>query len=455
MQNLRLINAKELYEDIPERTKQFLWIAQRDKIEYKSRSNVHKGKEYRITSEYTYNLEPSMIDLDSDVVSCMESRPLDYYPRYESLDSCQKYMFLNWLKNVTQKIELGYLYLYYYALERRLLTNKFENVILEIDRLRKHHHDSNFLYYSTQSIIATCLKNNRLDLISKLETKLNFSLMFIYAKFELFKKLDSTDIINLAKYVGFRTEKYIKDYPNLFKSKLKEILKHKYSEEYLEIGNDIITDSNVTEVYFLLNISLEEQFKKIKVIDIINNKKLKKLILNLLSDTHENVKITLRDMRKNDTLPEKSIRDKKIETNPRAFKFGEIDALSEIKNASDVISLHIAYVKAFEFYYKFRELDDCLIKAERYALYDIEHIEMNYLNLKSFYGKIPHFQAFNRLVIIYEKSNRLLSALEVCQKATKYVNTSEKEIFYKKIIKLRKKLPKLEIERKLPSKISI
>jgi len=48
----------------------------------------------------------------------------DYYPTYAGLNPEQRWIYLNWLQNPSESINIGYVFLYYYGLERQLLFRK-------------------------------------------------------------------------------------------------------------------------------------------------------------------------------------------------------------------------------------------------------------------------------------------------------------------------------------------
>jgi len=65
--------------------------------------------------------------------------PLGYYPSYAALRPEQRWVYLNWLRNVTEEVNIGYVFIYYYGLERQLLTGKFDRAFDEILKLREYH----------------------------------------------------------------------------------------------------------------------------------------------------------------------------------------------------------------------------------------------------------------------------------------------------------------------------
>ena len=55
-----------------------------------------------------------------------ETELLPYWPHYIDISPEQRFVYLNWLRNIEQPIDMGYIFLYYYGLEKHLLIGNFE-----------------------------------------------------------------------------------------------------------------------------------------------------------------------------------------------------------------------------------------------------------------------------------------------------------------------------------------
>ncbi len=91
-----------------------------------------------------------------------------YYPTYLGLTPDQKWIYLNWLRDITQPIYIGYVFIYYYGLERHLMIGDYELAFKEILLLREHHHHSSFDAYSTNALRYSSLFKNRMDHLEQL-----------------------------------------------------------------------------------------------------------------------------------------------------------------------------------------------------------------------------------------------------------------------------------------------
>lgn len=433
---------------LSEKISNTLWIDGKDMIHYNIKKETLKMGELSYTIEYSHHEEPSIIYPDLPIKECNNPLPLSYYPSYKELSPCQRYTYLNWLTNTSQNIDVGYVFIYYYGLERQLLHSKFENAINIIDELRKVHENSSFLHYSSEAIIYSCFYHNRIDFFQSLEVKLSFSELFAFAKLLLTGKFYGEDIINSASYVGFKNRKYIKEYPDLFMDELLKYVNTENGSNYILIEESQIKESPIEKVNVFANISFDENSRSVAIYKVFKNEKIKYRLYEILKNTHENVKITLKEMRKNNTVPQKKVIKKDIKKiiDPRVYKLNENQIVEQIDNSKDDISLHFAYMNASNFYYSNRDIEGNIQKAELYATYDIQLFPNLKKLLMAEFNSIPSLPMFNRLAIIYEKSNRIEKAFEICNLAINIVNELECEKYRNKIQKLRKKMPNKQIE---------
>jgi len=432
---------------LPEESKKLLWIDGKDIIKYNNNKETMKFGELSFIVQYPYNEEPSMIYPGLPIKECNNPMPLGYYPSYKELDPCQRFTYLNWLKNTDNSIDIGYVFIYYYGLERQLMFGDFGKAIKVIDNLRKVHKNNSFLHYSSESIIFSCFYHKRINLFQSLEVELSFSELFAFTKLLLTGRFYSEDIINSASYIGFKNKKYIKEYPDLFKSELSDVIYKENSTDYITIEESKIRESPVDTVNVFANISFDERLRSITIYKVFQNEVIKVKIYDLLRKTHENVKLRLKEMRKNNVLSKKKEVKKTSKKNidPRVYKLNEEMIFEQIDNSKNDIFLHFAYMNASNFYYSNREMEGNLQKAELYAIYDIKLFPNLKKLLLSEFNSIPSLPMFNRLAIIYEKSNRIEQAIEICKLAINNVNKNEKEKFINKTQKLRKKLPLKQI----------
>ena len=90
-----------------------------------------------------YATDPSQIDRSLPVVAAEEAPPLPYWPCYIRMTPEQRHLYLNWLASDRKSLppDDGYLFVYYYGLERRALVDDadWDLVFVEVQRLRAMH----------------------------------------------------------------------------------------------------------------------------------------------------------------------------------------------------------------------------------------------------------------------------------------------------------------------------
>lgn len=228
----------------------------------------------------------------------------DYFPSYSGLNPYQRWIYLDWLTDINKEINIGYVFTFYYGLERHLLTDKFDEAFDMILNLRKIHKNNSFLTYSLCSLIFSAMYKNRPD---KLEDFLqsvttdefnSYSSLYLLAKYISTKKLNADELISISKSVGFTNHRYIKNEPDLFKKILNTVLVEMYSEPYLSIENFSLNNLPLVTVPLTANYSLPDKKRWAEIPNLSENTQFKEVVYSLLHGTHEAVKKTLREARK-------------------------------------------------------------------------------------------------------------------------------------------------------------
>jgi hypothetical protein len=237
-------------------------------------------------SEVYFDIEPSVIDKEMEIEPTDEIdnvEKIHYWPVYLFLDPKQKYLYLNWLKNVDSKIDKGYVYLFYYGLERHLYNGKFEKSFNMVLRLMKTHKIS----YAYDALFISAVSNNRYDLVEILKQEENLIYAskqhYVDLKHTLKLPFTSQDIINYADNVGFKNKNYIVKTPEEFKKEIEKLLIIMFNKNYIEL-REINFDNTPVKTSYFSNVSL-----KIVVYikpNIIGSSKFIDLIYSILITSH-------------------------------------------------------------------------------------------------------------------------------------------------------------------------
>ena len=238
-------------------------------------------------------VEPSLISIELPIGEPITPAPrLNYYPSYAKLSPDERATYLNWLQNVDTPIDIGYVFIFYYGLERILLDypEKWESALQMIIRLRQAHSNGSFLSYSHDAITAICLLKNRFDLLeSYMQTADNGISMAKLASMAGHNMgLIAPNIIRLASAVGFKNHRYIKQHPRQFEHTLHEILERTYENAKYPLTPQILKEAPLRTGYFFANYSLNN--RSLDIPDILEHPVVQKDLYELLVEVHNIIK---------------------------------------------------------------------------------------------------------------------------------------------------------------------
>jgi len=187
--------------------------------------------------------EPSVIFKDLPVRkprANMEVPTPPYYPSYTGLTPEQRWIYLNWLENIRGEINIGYVFLYYYGLERHLVLGDFETAFEEIILLRSIFSNKSFESYSYNALLYSSAYRQRYDLVEFLvmsESRNGIDdvdLMFFHM---LDKPISCDCFLTLARKVKGLNLRYFKAMPERFKAAMSIILTDKYGFDSYPIAS--------------------------------------------------------------------------------------------------------------------------------------------------------------------------------------------------------------------------
>ncbi len=289
--------------------------------------------------------EPSAIDVTLSVeLPSQDYIPCDigYYPSYINLSPTEKAVYLNWLCDITQPIPIGYVFIFYYGLERWLFTDSYKDAVKVILTLREFHNNHSFLSYSADALlISSVLRQEKefLDIIPTIARGKDKSFnIAIAAYFQ--KKLSPELITATCSSWGFTNRRYINEHNRLFLDIMQNILAEQYTAPYFPLTDDDISGATENVYTALANYSLRHRIANLK--DITSNPKLKDAIFKLLVETHERVKGELYEMRTGKPFIRKKVIDTDIVNETDSSSFEEmpdydIETGVQIENESEFL----------------------------------------------------------------------------------------------------------------------
>lgn len=238
--------------------------------------------------------EPSAIDLSLPIssVEIDKHTSIGYYPNYRALSPAQRFCYLKWLEDISQPIDIGYVFIFYYGLERHLFFGDFVNAYATIKILQTFHDNGSFQAYSTDALLIAAAYHKRYDLLDNINFSNLAPAVTIYLKHNLHIPINSNDLINVRKQVGFTNDRYIKENYDKFKDTMDDILVEKYSTPIFPLTDAEFEMTQKCCPMILANYSLSQRISVIP--DITQNSEFATKALELLQETHERYKINKR-----------------------------------------------------------------------------------------------------------------------------------------------------------------
>jgi len=292
----------DLWEKIPEEIKELLWFTgDVPKVSNHSGFNkieisFEKGAKY---NDHILN-DPSTIYFVLPVqvpsnISLVEK--LSYSPSYARMNPEQRYIYLTWLQDVTSDIDIGYRFVFYYGLERRLIIGDLEKSFDMITRLRKATGNTSFLTHSANALLFGALKSNDADYLEKLRFLFDDDIWIdiqIITKIFMKEPIEPEEIPRILKAYSVN-KRYLNE--PVYSEQMRQILIEKYGQSFLTKGILEVEQENKHGLIFA-NYSFPENIR------VFNNFRLPaideplSIIKELHIECHERTKNKLAKLRR-------------------------------------------------------------------------------------------------------------------------------------------------------------
>ena len=290
-------SISDLLSRIPKEVVDLLWFKNGPLHNYFPENKTYEYEFIQIS--FKGSEEPSAIDLNLPIsVSDPEATPLNYYPSYEELSPNQRTAYFKWLCDISSPIDIGYVFIFYYGLERHLFLGNDNAALDMIMKLRKFHDHGSFLGYSESAITLYAILHQRTDLLQTVgKTSLDSKLQ-LFADAIVNNVLSPQRIIAMHNAFDFRNTNYIKKEPELFLTTLSNLLLDKYGVQGYPIVHEDYQKCRGNLSIMLANYSLAPEQRYFELPDISTSPRVHTDINNLLAETHETVKDILKERRK-------------------------------------------------------------------------------------------------------------------------------------------------------------
>jgi len=296
----------QLWDRIPPNIKELLYISNVAPIE------INQGFAINISID----LETGKIDADDvlpdDPSTLYVNLPLiesnkdiekpQYWPAYATITAEQRWIYLDWLSNISTTIDPGYVFILYYGLERQLLLGNFEKAFRTIIELRKYHENRSFKSYSLAGLLYSCVLRNKPAFMYELKEQLSSSKWEneeLLVKYWLDEDISSEEFSFLV--MGFKdlNKRYVKDENELYTKAIGEVFLKKFKKHSLPL-TDLVDFQSVKKKKSIAfaNFSFPENVRFIETPTIIEDRSLKSIVTEIHKTSHEIVKNELKVQRK-------------------------------------------------------------------------------------------------------------------------------------------------------------
>ena len=243
-------------------------------------------------SNYTSDLsnEPSLVDVGLEVSYEPDDNNIGYYPSYHKLTPSQRGKYLKWLEDITQPIDIGYVFIFYYGLERHIVYGKRNEAVSMIYRLRSVHKNNSFQSYSADAIMTASYLEKNLYFLNGLDDNGGSQHLNLFIKAMFNNGLKASELMKFCRNFGFTNTNYIKNRPEEFESALCNVLESQFGEPFFKLTQEDFLSCQQRFPVVLANYSLRYSSRISSLPDITSNKELCARIYEVLAKAHNSLK---------------------------------------------------------------------------------------------------------------------------------------------------------------------
>ncbi len=228
---------------------------------------------------------------------------LSYFPSYSEMTPEQRGLYLRWLYDVTKAIDIGYVFVYYYGLERHLVYGDFDEAFDEVILLRKHHDNGSFQGYSASALVHSCLLRKRVDRLQQLYASGDFDyfdnsnlLILHYSKLDILPDM----LFQLASRLSGVNRRDVKLKPELYKQKIADVLIGRFGKPSYPLSSQFELD-NVEGIPYPIfaNISFPPEVRTPRLPNLLRHAPFESEMCAIFEEVHEAVKNESKRKKKN------------------------------------------------------------------------------------------------------------------------------------------------------------
>ena len=242
--------------------------------------------------------EPSCIVLFAQIAEDdTGAEPLPYYPSFSKMTPKQRTRYLKFLSDpYDPKIEIGYVFVLYYGLERGLLERQeVPRVVEVIQKLFLAHDHAGFRGYAANTLIYICSKCGLMTSIQVPVQSYADALPLVYLQAKLFGYLPAATLIAYSGAWGFSNQRYIKLYSDLFRSELEAVLTSQHGSPVLPV--EAFSDDLLPRGIFPAYANYSFPAREVELPNLFRYPPVASRCAQALSAAHESVKKVLAKQR--------------------------------------------------------------------------------------------------------------------------------------------------------------
>lgn len=227
---------------------------------------------------------------------------LSYFPSYSEMTPEQRGVYLRWLYDTSKQVDTGYVFTYFYGLERHLVFGNFEEAAKEIIDLRKHHDNGSFQSYSSSALVHACLIRKKTDFLYYLYDKCdidyfdNSSLLILHhSNLDILPDM----MVKLAFRIQGTNRRYLKSNPDRYLASMSEQLLKKFGKASYSFASRYDLN-NVEGIPYPLfaNISFAPEIRIPRLPNLLHHTPFQSEMTSFFADVHEATKMCLKVSRK-------------------------------------------------------------------------------------------------------------------------------------------------------------
>ena len=205
----------------------------------------YDASEKNYSAQFAIDTEPSAIQTKLAISFPKENAPVEslgYFPSYADMEPKQRGKYILFLANPYQEIDIGYVFVLYYGLERHLLYGNCERAFDVILKLRDVHRNVSFQQYSASALIYTAMHKKSRELYLRFTQSIDKQFeeevpleLLLRAKAFFGIDIQPAELMKHAGKLGFSNKRYITSDHDVFEQELSAVLTEKYGKAAMPI----------------------------------------------------------------------------------------------------------------------------------------------------------------------------------------------------------------------------